>query len=109
MDLTIYDIVYRRYIATGSISDTASLLNISEGSVRKILITTGDYSTKTSREISRLTEQGLSKNEIISKLGISNSCYNVNTPYSKGSYHDFPKTANARRIAACRKRKEKKC
>ena len=108
--MTIYDIIYKRYLQCGSIAGTAKLLNISPGVVQKSLISSGDYKTATSEQIKDLHDLGFTKAEIISKLGISKSCYNVNSPYSRGSYHEFPKSSNARRISACRKRKEqKKC
>lgn len=98
------------YRSCGAITGTAAELGISPPTVRKALITRGLYANATSIAVSDLIELGKSDAEIAQILHISESTANNYRPYTKGSYL-LPyedKTANARRIAASRKRKDTK-
>ncbi len=100
-----FDSVASYYRRTGSLKQTTIHFNISMGKCRKILITTGDYSSPLSIQILKLLEQGLSEPEICEKLGKSKSTINSHIPYSKGAYLSDSPTQNAIRIRDCRKRK----
>ena len=67
-----------------SIRETARELDISEGAVRKCLITHGEIETAMTRRIGVLLQEGRSQKEICGMLGISSSCVNANSPYKRG-------------------------
>lgn len=100
-----FDEVSRYYNSGGSIKATARHFQISETKCRKILITTKDYFTPLSKEISKLLLRGLTMQEIGCVLGRSRASINSNTPYSKGEYNSAFPTENAKRIRQCRERK----
>nr|DAG21392.1 MAG TPA: Toxin co-regulated pilus virulence regulatory, XylS, virulence regulation, cholerae [Bacteriophage sp.] len=102
--MTTEDVVmeYRKRL---SIRETARELDISEGTVRKCLITHGEIETAMTRRIGELLKEGRSQKEICGILGISYSCVNANSPYERGMQIEPSQTANARRIRECRARK----
>lgn len=67
-----------------SIRETARALDVSEGVVRKCLITHGEIETAMTRRIGALLQEGRSQKEICGMLGISSSCVNANSPYERG-------------------------
>ncbi len=67
-----------------SIRETARALDVSEGVVRKCLITHGEIETAMTRWIGELLQEGRSQKEICGMLGISSSCVNANSPYERG-------------------------
>lgn len=89
-----------------SIRETARELDISEGVVRKCLITHGEIETAMTQRIGALLQEGYSQKEICGILGISSSCVNANSPYERGMQIEPSQTANAQRIRACRERKK---
>lgn len=88
-----------------SIRETARELDISEGTVRKCLITHGEIETAMTRRIGALLKDGRSQKEICGILGVSYSCVNANSPYERGMQIEPSQTANAQRIRECRARK----
>lgn len=102
--MTTEDVVME-YKKRLSIRETAQELDISEGVVRKCLITHGEIETAMTRRIGALLQEGRSQKEICGILGISYSCVNANSPYERGMQIEPSQTANAQRIRACRARK----
>jgi hypothetical protein len=100
-----FDEVSRFYNSGESIKSTARHFKISETKCRKILITTGDYYSALSKEISELLSHGLTMQEIGCALGKSASAISSNTPYSKCEYNATNPSDNAKRIRECRRRK----
>ena len=90
-----------------SIKECARKFQCSEKKVRRLLITTGEYSTPLSNQINDLYSQGLSCMEISEKLGMRAKTVQDYLPYTKGQYLAENPTDNAIRIRACRKRKSK--
>lgn len=86
----------------GGVKEVARELHISPATVKKVLITYGLYSNETSILISQMIREGLTKDEIIKKLGISRTCYCTNSPYEKTFYLSDNKSVNAQRIAKSR-------
>ena len=76
-----------------SIRETARELDISEGAVRKCLITHGEIETAMTRRIGALLQEGRSQKEICGMLGISSSCVNANSPYERGMQIEPSQTA----------------
>ena len=97
--------VLKEYRKRMSNRETARELDISEGVVRKCLITHGEIETAMTRRIGALLQEGRSHNEICWILGISYSCVNANSPYQRGMRIEPSQTVNAQRIRECRARK----
>lgn len=93
------------YNVKRSIKATAADLHISEGVVRKCLITHNLISPSITQEILELLDKGYSQDEIACMLKKSPSCINANLPYSRGTYLRPSKTINAERIRKCRQKK----
>lgn len=102
--MTTKDIL-TEYNKRKSIRATAQELGISEGVVRKVLIGYGVISTPRTRRIMELSATGMPEKDIAELLGISLSCVNANTPYTKGTYLTPTKSRNAEAIKLCRERK----
>lgn len=95
-----------RYKTTQSIKECARFFKVSEGKIKKILISAGEYSNETSISILSLREQGYSGEEIKKMLGISNSALSCNAPYEKCVYNSDNPTKNALAIRKCRDAKK---
>ena len=102
--MTTEDVVME-YKKRLSIRATAREMDISEGTVRKCLITHGEIETAMTRRIGALLQEGRSQKEICGILGISYSCVNANSPYERGMRIEPSQTVNAKRIRECRARK----
>lgn len=103
--MTTEDVVME-YKKRLSIRETARELDISEGTVRKCLITHGEIETAMTRRIGALLQEGRSQKEICGILGISYSCVNANSPYERGMQIEPSQTVNAQRIRECRERRK---
>ena len=86
------------YEKLGSIRAVSEQYQISEGKVRKILISNNAYATDMSKKIKELQEKGLNAQQIQSVLHISKSAYNANVPYSKCMYGIDNATKNAKKL-----------
>lgn len=103
--MTVKDIlgVYNRQ---KSIKATARELDISEGVVRKVLVTYRVIDTPLVRRIAELRAAGMPNGDIADLIGVSSSCSCANSPYSKGSYLNPSKTVGATRLRAWRASKK---
>lgn len=90
-----------------SIRSTAKELNISEGVVRKVLVTYRVIDTPLVRRIAELRAAGMPNKDIAKLLQISDSCVDVNSPYSRGTYLSPRDTRNATRVRAWREKERK--
>jgi len=84
----------------------ASKTDYSEYKVRKILISTGRYSSQRTAEINALLNTGLSAPQIADKLGVSEKAISAFLPYTKGMYSAEAPTQNALRIRKHRGRND---
>lgn len=89
-----------------SIKEIAKELAISEQKARKILITTGLYTTPEISHAVRMHESGKSVEEIAKELSISRKAVLAMLPYSKGEYNSDTPSKNATAIRRFRERKE---
>ena len=64
---SIWEDVVQAYIDTGSILDTAAKCKVSTVKVRKILITEGLWSSKTSEQIDELLKNGFNSAQVAEK------------------------------------------
>lgn len=100
----IIDEVIRVYKQKGSINATALQVEMSATKVRKILITEKMWSSKRSREIGTLFDQGKSAAEIAEALGISRTMVQNYLPYERGLYDTPEKSDTAIRSEKYRER-----
>lgn len=77
-----------------SLRGIAHRLNLSEGKVRKILVTLGAYET----DITRLYSAGMPPEAIAKRTGKSLKAVNAHIPYGKGMYGAEYPTKNAIKI-----------
>lgn len=99
-----YDDRVERSEAAPSIRDIAKVLNITPITVRKMLITAGYYSTKPSRKVQKLYEQGCTIQEITEQTGLKRASVHAYLPYTKGNYNLPESPLNAERRRVYRKR-----
>lgn len=99
--------VLDEYNRNKSIRATALNLGISQGVVRKALITYRVIDSPRIQRIAELRAVGLPSKDIAKMLNISPSCVDANTPYVRGTYLNQNKTANAAKLRAWRKKREK--
>lgn len=79
----------------------ARQLGLSEGKVRKILVTLGAYET----EITRLYRSGMTPEAIAQQTGKSLQAVNTHISYGKGAYNAEYPTKNALKIRKTRAKK----
>ncbi len=94
------------YLDTGSIIETKHAVGISEVKVRRILITLGLWSSKSSERIQELLDEGLTKQEIAGELSISIKSVEAYMPYRRGMYGCDERTADSIRSELYRKMKK---
>ena len=98
--------VIRMYRETRSIKLTATRSGLTRQTVRRILITAGEYSTDFTEQIREMQAQGKSIDTIAAELGVTRTWIVANMPYSKGAYSVGPRSDNALYIAERRKRRK---
>lgn len=75
--------IIEEYQRNGSVGYTAEILNVNKTKVRRVLITHGLWSSKTSREIGELHNQGLTVKEIAAELCLSEKAVQTYLPYTR--------------------------
>lgn len=103
----IGDDIAKSYRKTQSLRATAAETGVSEGVVRKVLITRGVISSPLIERIRELQNAGMPQKDIAELLGVSTSCVNSNSGYIRGTYLDAQKSQNAVKIKAWREQRKK--
>ena len=96
--------VVAEYGKQGSLKAVASTLKLSEGKVRKILITEKIVEYERTQQALMLLKYGKTLSEVAYSLGISEKVLNNYLPYTKGEYGSDTPSANALKIRASRQR-----
>ena len=96
--------VITEYGKLGSLRAVASTLKISNGKVRKILITEKIVEYERTKQALILLKYGKTLSEVAYSLGISEKVLNNYLPYTKGEYGSDTPSANALKIRASRQR-----
>ena len=99
-----YDDRVERSETVPSIREIAKSLDVTPITVRKMLITAGYYSTKLSREVQKLYEEGRDIQEIMDQTGLKRSSVHSYLPYVKGNYNLPERPLNAEQKRKFRKR-----
>lgn len=103
--MTLKDIL-DEYNKRKSIRAVAAALDISQGVVRKVLITYRVIDSPLIRRIAELRAAGMPNGDIADLLNVSTSCVDANSPYSRGTYLNPSMTVNAIRIRDWREKKQ---
>lgn len=82
----LYHQIIRTYLDTESVKDTAAICNVSTVKVRKVLITKGMWSSRTSVEIQHYLSIGKTTAEIAHILCTTEKAVQQYLPYSRGLY-----------------------
>lgn len=99
-----YDDRIERSEDAPSIRDVANAMNTTPLRVRKMLVTAGAYSTKLSRRVQSLYDEGCSIQQIMDETGLKRASIHAYLPYVKGNYNLSDSTLNAERKRVFRKR-----
>lgn len=101
-----YEQIIEAYRKSGSISAVVEELHVSEVKVRRVLITEGLWSSRTSRQVSAFLAHGKTTQEIAGELNITVKAVEAYMPYRRGVYDDNSQSGSAARSEAYRRRKE---
>ena len=82
----LYQNIIETYLQTDSVNETAKLLDTYPIKVRRVLITEGLWSSRTSEEIGSLWAKGLTVPEIAEALCLSEKNIQSYLPYTRGQY-----------------------
>lgn len=114
----LYHQIIRTYLDAESVKDTAVICDVSTVKVRKVLITEGMWSSRTSVEIQHYLSMGKTTAEIAQILCTTDKAVQQYLPYSRGLYGgDNPSVSAVNsalyreriRIAQTKTLKEKRC
>ena len=101
-----YEQIIEAYGKSGSISTVVKELHVSEVKVRRVLITEGLWSSRTSRQVCALLTLGKTIKEIAGELNITVKAVEAYMPYRRGIYDEGSQSDSAERSEAYRRRKE---
>lgn len=96
------------FSSDGTIRRTAKAAGISEQKCRKILITNGDIYRPRTDEIVDLMKEGLTIDEIATKLGVVRSTVSAYLPYIRGEYKSDAPTENSLKLRKWREKNKNK-
>lgn len=100
----LYQSIIDTYIQTDSVKETAKLLDTYPIKVRRVLITEGLWSSRTSEDIGALWEKGMSVPEIAEALCLSEKNIQSYLPYTRGQYVGENRSNTAIRSSIYRER-----
>ena len=100
----LYVDIVKTYLDTESVKETAAKLKTSTVKVRKVLITEGLWSSKTSLEIQRCLNQGKTTAEIAGILATTEKAVQQYLPYTRGMYKGDQQSVSALNSADYRHR-----
>ena len=100
----LYTEIVKTYLDTRSVKATAAKLKTSAVKVRKVLITEGLWSSRTSLEIQRYLDQGKTTAEIAEILATTEKAVQQYLPYTRGMYHGDLQSVSALNSADYRNR-----
>lgn len=100
----LYQNIIETYLQTKSVNETAKLLDTYPIKVRRVLITEGLWSSRTSEEIGALWENGMTVPEIAEELCLSEKNIQSYLPYTRGQYGGENRSNTAIRSSIYRER-----
>lgn len=100
----LYQNIIKVYLQNGSVKETADYLKTYPIKVRRVLITEGLWSSRTSKAIGVLWNQGMTVSEIAEKLCLSEKNIQSYLPYTRGQYGGENRSDTAVRSGIYRER-----
>lgn len=100
----LYQSIIDTYLQTDSVNETAKLLDTYPIKVRRVLITEGLWSSRTSEEIGTLWKKGMTVPEIAEALCLSEKNIQSYLPYTRGQYGGENRSNTAIRSGIYRER-----
>ncbi len=100
----LYQNIIETYLQTDSVKETAKLLDTYPIKVRRVLITEGLWSSRTSEAIGSLWEKGMAVSEIAEALCLSEKNIQSYLPYTRGQYGGENRSDTAVRSGIYRER-----
>ena len=100
----LYQNIIKTYLQTDSVKETAKLLDTYPIKVRRVLITEGLWSSRTSEDIGALWEKGMTVPEIAEALCLSEKNIQSYLPYTRGQYVGENRSNTAIRSSIYRER-----
>jgi len=104
MKTELYEDIAETFRRNGSIKKTAEELGTYPIKVRRVLLTEGLWSSRTSRAIETYRKQGMTTAQIAQLLSVSEKAVQQLIPYSRGEYLQKARSDDAVRADAYRKR-----
>ena len=86
MDSELYNSIIKAYLDTQSVKTVSSTLSVSQVKVRKVLITEGLWTSRTSKQIADMLAEGLTTAQIAAQLCTTEKAVQQYLPYSRGLY-----------------------
>lgn len=99
-----YTQIVEAYKELGTIQAVVKQLRVSEVKVRRVLITEGLWSSRTSREVAKYMDEGLSDAEIADAIGVTVNAVRAYMPYKRGLYSEDEQSPEAARSENYRRR-----
>ncbi|MBO5569712.1 MAG: hypothetical protein J6A79_12375 [Clostridia bacterium] len=89
-----------------SLNEVARSMDITILKARKLLISSGIYTTELSRSVQRMKSEGKTNTDIMTALGLSKASVNSYLPYEKGAYHLVEPSLYAEQSSRYRRRRD---
>lgn len=103
-DAGLYQAIIDSYLETGSVLKTSRALAISEVKVRRVLLTEGLWSSRTSLQVQHYHNQHMTAAQIAQILHTTEKAVQQYMPYERGIYNREHRTADAEHSAIYRER-----
>ena len=100
----LYQAIIDSYLETGSVLRTSRALSISEVKVRRVLLTEGLWSSRTSLQVQHYYNQNMTAAQIAQLLHTTEKAVQQYMPYERGMYKKEDRTADAGHSAIYRER-----
>ena len=107
-DAGLYQAIIDSYLETGSVLKTSRTLSVSEVKVRRVLLTEGLWSSRTSLQVQHYYNQNMTASQIARLLHTTEKAVQQYMPYERGMYNKEDRTADAQHSAIYRENAESK-
>ncbi len=103
-DAGLYQAVIDSYLETGSVLKTSRALSVSEVKVRRVLLTEGLWSSRTSLQVQHYHNQNMTASQIAQLFHTTEKAVQQYMPYERGMYNKEDRTTDAQHSAIYRER-----
>lgn len=103
-DAGLYQAIIDSYLETGSVLKTSRALSVSEVKVRRVLLTEGLWSSRTSLQVQHYYNQNMTASQIARLLHTTEKAVQQYMPYERGMYNKEDRTTDAQHSAIYRER-----